>query len=110
MNAGKMDRRITIERFSKVKDEFNEDVETWVNLTTVWANRKDVSDGERLSASQVNSSLMSRFTIRSSVKSKTITPNDRISYDGGVWDIHGAKETGHGRKRFIEITAMRQSD
>lgn len=110
IGAGDLDRRITIERFTSTKNEFNEPVETWAPLATVWAQRKDVSDGEKFAAGQVSSSLRSRFVIRSSSTTKTITPVDRISYDGALWNIHGVKETEQGRNRFIEITAVRNAD
>jgi head-tail adaptor len=53
---------------------------------------------------------MSRFIIRSSSVTKTVTPVDRINYDGHIWNIKGAKETAEGRNRFIEITAVRASN
>lgn len=109
--AGDLDRRIAIERFSATKDEdFNEDVQSWSTLITVWAGRKDVSDGERFAAGQVGASLMSRFIIRSSTVAKTVTPKDRLNYDGDIWNIHGVKETADGRNRFIEITAVRRAE
>lgn len=108
--AGQLDRRITIQRATIAQDAFGGDVETWADLTTISAARTDVKDGERLAAEQVNSSLMSRFKVRSSIATRGITPKDRINYDGGIWDIHGIKETKEGRKRFLEITAVVQSD
>lgn len=108
--AGKLDRRITIERFTSTRNDFNELIETWATLATVWAQRKDVSDGEKFAAGQVGSSLRSRFVIRSSSVTKTVTPVDRISYDGALWNIHGLKESAEGRNRFIEITAVRNAD
>ena len=108
--AGQLDRRITIQRYTSTQDSFGGDVQTWTNLTTISAARMDVNDSERLAAEQVNSSLMSRFKVRSSITTRSITPSDRISYDGGIWDIHGIKETKEGRKRFLEITAAAQSD
>lgn len=110
MAAGKVDRRIVIQRATTVPNELNEPVETWATYATVWASREDVSDGEKMSAGQVSSMLMSRFVIRSSLTAKGVTPKDRISHDGGIWNIFGIKETRHGRNRFIEITAGRKLD
>ena len=108
--AGKLDRRVTFERSTSTKNEYNEDVETWAALTTVWAQRKDVSDGENFAAGQVGSVLRSRFVIRSSTVSKTITPIDRLNYDGAGWNIQGVKETTEGRNRYLEITAVKDAD
>jgi SPP1 family predicted phage head-tail adaptor len=108
--AGDLDRRIAIERATSVPNELNEPVETWVTFITVWAQRKDVSDGEKFAAGQVGSSLRSRFVIRSSAQARTVTPVDRISYSGAIWNIEGVKETPEGRNRFLEITAVRDAD
>lgn len=107
--ASKLDRRITIERATSGKNEFNEPIETWAPFITVWAQRKDTSDlvkTEMLGAEQVGSFLLSHFAIRSSAQAKTVSPIDRINYDGHLWNIKGTKETTEGRNRFIEITAV----
>ncbi|MEW7009493.1 phage head closure protein [Lentilitoribacter sp. EG35] len=110
--AGKLDRRIIIERNTgSGVNEFNEPDDNWEKFTTVSAERKDVSDSEKISAGQVNATRMSRFVIRSSQKSRTIDAKDRINYDGTLWDIKGKpKETLHGRSRYLEITAIAQAD
>lgn len=110
---GKLDRRITIERFTTTKNELNEDVQAWLPFITVWARRKDSSDvvkTEVLGAEQVGSYLLSHFTIRSSVDARTVTPKDQINYEGRVWNIKGTKEAAEGRNRFIEITAVRANN
>lgn len=111
--TGKLDRRVTVQRFTTVKNEFNEDVQTWVDLEpTLWARKEDASDVVRteiLSGGQVGSFLLSHFTIRSSTMARTITPVDRLVYRG-TWSIKAVKETSEGRNRFIEITAVIDSD
>jgi SPP1 family predicted phage head-tail adaptor len=108
--AGSLDRRIVIERATSTVNALNEPVETWSTYATVWAQRKDVSDGEKLAAGQVGSHLSSRFVIRSNTTTTAITPSDRISHDGALWSIHGIKETQDGRYRFLEITAAKDAD
>lgn len=110
MRIGELDRRITIERMAVTTDEFNSPVETWSPFITTWARRKDSSDRlrtELLGAEQVGSFLLSHFVIRHSPKAKTVSPIDRISYDGHIWNIKATKETSEGRNRFIEISAVR---
>lgn len=106
-----LDRRITIERFTSTPNDLNEPIETWSTFLDLWANRSDVSDGERFAAGQVGSFLMTRFTVRHSPDTKTITPKDRINYDGALWSIVGGpKETRDGRNNFLEITAVRRAE
>ena len=108
--AGRLSRRIVIQRSIDLPNAYNELELGWGQLTEVWAQRMDVSDRERLSAGQVNAALTSRFRIRSSSITRGVTALDRIIHDGGIWEITGVKETLEGRKRFLEITASRQSD
>lgn len=111
MGAGSLDRRIVIERATEAQDAAGQPVPTWATFATLWASRKDVSDGERFSDGQELGTRVSRFVIRHSSEAKTVTAKDRISYDGDIYDILGVKETGHGRQRFLEITAnVRNAD
>lgn len=115
MGAGELDRLIHIQRASVTTNAFNEAVETFADLFSTWARKDDVSDGERIAAGQLGSSLVSRFKVRSSNNTRSITPQDRIRYGGTaaaphVWNIHGVKETRDGRRRYLEITAARDAD
>ncbi|MEY9196634.1 SPP1 family predicted phage head-tail adaptor [Sinorhizobium fredii] len=111
ITAQDLDRRITIERETEAgRDEVNEPVLEWTALATVWARRRDASDGEREAAGQVGSTLMSRFVVRSSSVTRAVTPVDRLNYSGAIWNILGVKEADEGRNRFIEITAIKDAD
>lgn len=110
MSAGELDRRITIQRYTTTTNDFNEEVKAWSDLTTIWAMRHDMSSAEKFSAGQVNATLATRFKVRSSSTTRGVTANDRISYDGGLFDITGVKETTEGRKRYLWIEAVRQAD
>lgn len=109
--AGKLDRRVVIERAVTVRNEFGEaEPAGWSTYAERWAERKDVSDGERAAAGQVGAFLQSRFVVRSDSVTRTCTPKDRLQHDGGTWSIFGIKETTEGRFRFLEITASREID
>ena len=112
-NTGDLDRRITLQRATSAAGPLNEPVDTWSDLATVWARRRDASDSQKiefLAAGQTGSFTVARFTVRSSAVTRTITPVDQIVHDGKVWDIKGVKEADEGRHRFIEITASRDAD
>jgi head-tail adaptor len=113
MKAGKLDRKIVIQRYtSGGVDAFGEDTAgSWGTFITVSATREDVSDSEKVSAGQINAVRMSRFVIRSSINARSVLPTDRVSYDGCIWDIQGKpKETRRGRRQFLEFLAIAQSD
>jgi len=110
MEAGDLDRRITFQRSTDVNNEFNEPIQAWSDLATVWARRRDASDSEKFAAGQVGATLMSRFVIRSSVTARGIAPTDRIRHDDRLWNILGIKQADEGRSRFLEITAITSVD
>jgi SPP1 family predicted phage head-tail adaptor len=109
IGAGDLDRRATIQRATVAPDAFNEPIETWASVATVWASKRDVSDGERFRSDQTIAGLTTRFVVRHSSVTATITPKDRLVCEGRTYDIHGVKEV-HGTRRFLEISAAWRSD
>lgn len=103
MRAGELDRRIGILRATATADAFNAPVETWSEVLQLWAAKRDVSDGERFRAGAMSAERMTRFQIRWSNAANTITPMDRVKFDGLVYDILAVKELE--RREGIEITA-----
>lgn len=108
MQAGRLDRRIVIQRSTTVNDSFNQPVETFSTLATVWASAVPVSDGERMKAGQTLANKMMRFTIRYSSDVSDVDPRDRIVFNGRTFDVNGAKEIG--RREGIEITATARAE
>ena len=108
ITAGKRDRRITLERYGVTRNEFNEPIEGWAELSRVWASRKDVSDTERLRSAEVGSIITTRFAIRWSKKVADLNTKDRLQLEGLTYNIVGVKELG--RREGIEITASAASD
>ncbi len=110
VGAGFLDRRIIIERATVAPDDFNEPVETWSTLATVYANAADVSAGEGYRAQEVGAQISTRFTVRYSTTTATVTPTDRISFKGRIYNITEVREKTGTRNRWIEIDAAARSD
>lgn len=108
MESGALDRRIVVLRATTSADAYNEPIEVWSDFLRLWAAKKDVSDRERLAAQEIGATITARFTVRWSINADGITPKDRISMDGRIYDIHGIKEIG--RRRFLEITAAARAE
>lgn len=107
MTAGKLDRRVTFSRATPTNTSLGI-TESWSDIGTVWASRKDVSDGERAAAGMMQATLVSRFMVRSSGFSRALTPKDRLTEGGRSYQILGIKEMG--RRDFLEITAEARAD
>lgn len=108
MRAGDLNRRVALERHGVARDEWNNPIEGWGPLATVWASKTDVSDTERLRAAEVGSTLTTRFVIRWSRTVADLNAKDRLTCEGLAYGIVGVKEIG--RREFIEITASARSD
>ena len=108
INAGRLDRLVTIERATETRDDLNAPVKTWAEHATIWASREDVSDAELVAAGELGASLASRFIIRRSSDTETITPRDRLVHDGATWNIQAVREKRDAPRQFLEIRAARE--
>jgi SPP1 family predicted phage head-tail adaptor len=108
MDAGPLDRKIILQRFTSTLDEYNEPVKTWSTLATRSASYEPLSDGERFRAGETAANASARFVIRWSSAVSTLNPKDRLQYEGETWQILHVKEIG--RREGIEITAGTRAD
>ena len=101
--AGDLDRRVQVRRKTLIDDGLQRS-EVWADHgSPIWARREDVSDGERSRAGVTDARLLTRFTVRHDAFAATLTPFDRVTEGGRVFEIVGIKEVG--RRAFLEITA-----
>ena len=102
------DRRVQFERYTEKDTGFGV-TEVWAaHGSPVPAERRDVSDAERMRANEVQAHITSRFRVRSSAFTRDISPKDRLTCEGLVYDISGIKELD--RRRTLEITAAARAD
>lgn len=105
MTAGKLDKRITLQRAAYQDDGFSsQGQKTWSDLATVWAEATPLRDSERIAAGQVLATIAYRFRIRFSTTVADLGPEDRIMFRGREFDIHGVKPAGK-RDEYLEISA-----
>ena len=107
MRSGARDRRITLQRRGGLVDAFGHEIETWTDLGAVWAERLDISDGERWRAAEVAAVVSTRFRVLRSGLTAGLTAKDRITSEGMVFDIQGIKQIG---RAGFEITANARAD
>jgi SPP1 family predicted phage head-tail adaptor len=107
--AGELDRRITIQRATVTRNEFNEPIESWGDLTTVWAKRRDASAAESYRAQEVGAEITTRFTIRWSMTAATVNPSDRVSFEGRLYNITAVRDVGRNQWREIDAVARAEA-
>jgi SPP1 family predicted phage head-tail adaptor len=108
MAAGKLDRRVRIQRRSGITDAFGGESEVWIDGGAVWASRKDVSDAESIRAQEVGGSISCRFRMRWSSITSAIGSRDRLLCEGRLYEVTGTKEIG--RREYVEISATARTE
>lgn len=111
MRAGKLDRRITVERFTEVVDAYGERIKTWTEAGKVWAaldmKASKVKEGEV--AAQLLPMSQVVWRVRFSSFSEGITEKDRIAWRGRQYDIIGVHIMGRGEDIMI-TTKLRDTN
>lgn len=98
MQAGRLDRRVTLRKRSVSRNATGEQVATFSDLATVWAEKLDIAGREYFSAQQVQSGVTSRWRIRWRTD---VTVLDRIRFNGIEHDIQHVAELG--RRDGLEL-------
>lgn len=105
IDAGELDRRITIMRVGSKDDGLATVADAPIPELRRWAKKTEVSDAERVRASQQGIEVTSRFLVRSDSLTRTMTSQDVVVCDDVEYAIVGIKEA-RGRRIGIEITAV----
>lgn len=98
MRAGKLDRRVKLQRYTVTQNTLGEEVQTWVDVATVWAGRRDLRGTERYAAQQMVAKTTVIYTIRYRAG---LTPLNRLIDGSDVYDIQAALQVG--RKEGLEL-------
>ena len=106
MQAGKLDRRLTLRRKTTTTDEFGGEVASWSDVATVWASKEDVRDAERVRAQQVGASITTRFQIRPLAGGAKPSVEWQATCEGVLYEITAVKEIG--RREGWELSAVAQ--
>jgi SPP1 family predicted phage head-tail adaptor len=107
-SAGALDRRVTIRRAAISYGTFNDPVSTWLDLITVWAAARRVTDIEQFRAQEIGAEVTARFTIRYSSEVADLGPADRLAFEGREYNITGVRELG--RREWLEISAAARAE
>ncbi|WP_011581221.1 MULTISPECIES: phage head closure protein [Chelativorans] len=102
MRAGKLDRTITIQRFTETYDEVGTPVQEWADLATVRAQIIQVTTEEFTRGWGASSEAAIVFRIR---HINGLTLADRVSYGGKTYDLKEVKEIGRRRGLDLRATA-----
>lgn len=108
MQAGDLMWRVTLLRPAMVDDGYAERAGATVEIGTVWAAKRDVSDAERFGAGALTGEITTRFRVRWSSLTSGLRTSDSLTCEGRAYDIVGIKEVE--RRAVLEITARARAD
>ncbi len=104
MNFGKMDRKVTIQKRSTTQNSKGEGIESWSDLTTVWAMKIERGGRDSFKAGVEESQRNTDFIMR---YRSDVTADNLIIFEGQVYDIvRPPREIG--RRAGLEISCLRR--
>ncbi len=101
MNAGKLDRRITIQSRVETQDNSGYPSQTTSVLATVWARVETLRGREPFQGEQFNAQQITVFTIR---YRSDVEPTMQIAFEGEAYDIQSVSEIG--RREGLSISTL----
>lgn len=101
MEAGRLNRRITIQKKTVTYNSYNEPIEAWADSHTIWSEVITTGGGEFYAAQKVNANTQVVFTVR---YTKSINVMNRVKYDDRIFEILSVNDVNAGRKE-LQISA-----
>lgn len=106
MQAGKLDRRISLESKTTTRNAVGGNIETWVLYADRWASHRELKGNAAVSG-EVKDRLFygegdTVFVIRYDA---LVESTMRLTYNGKIYAIEAVREFGDGRQVFMEMIA-----
>lgn len=99
MQAGRLDRYVTLQARTVTRNAEGEDVATYATLANVWAEKFDLRGREYFAAQQSRAEVTTRWRIRYRDDLRAV---DRLVYDGVAYDVV-APPAEIGRRLGLEL-------
>lgn len=93
MEAGRLDRKITIQSQSVTRDTMGGEVVTWGTYKTVWAGFKPIRNKEGVESGQLTATRLCEFTFRYQ-DAPAVDEAMQIVFDSQTYEIEGVQFLG----------------
>ena len=103
MEAGKLDQRVTLERFGEIEDAYGATVSEWQTVGTFWAAVLPLSGKEIIAGDAVAALTDVRVILR---YQPGITAADRLTHRGKTLEIKAVIERA-SQRRVLELLCKR---
>ena len=108
MDAGKLDRRLTIQSKVSTRGSMGDVAETWETVATVWARLLSSKGREFYSGGVQLGVDITGFQIRYSTAVGAMDQTWRVLYEGQEYNVFSTSEVG--RREYLIIMAKRGSN
>lgn len=98
MQAGKLNRLVTLERMTITYDTYNEPTETWASAGTIWAEVITSGGKEFYAAQKLNAETSAVFRVRYTQKIQVVM---RIKWGNRIFQILSLNELDGMRKELL---------
>lgn len=106
LHATDRDRRVTVERAGPpISGPHSDEARAWSALANEWVSVRFGSGAERRVAAQTGVSQAATFGFLWNSRTRTITPADRLLFEGALWNIQSAVILA--RNVGVIVTAVR---
>src|SRR5580765_4727026 len=100
MRAGRMDRRVTLQALTRVRDASGSWDDVWSDMGEVWAGKRDTLGSERVISGAETATADSVFVIR--WRDDMTTQHRVVETSGAALDVIAIAELG--RRDALELT------
>lgn len=116
MQAGKLDRKISIQRRADTLDDHGQPIPAWTQIGAYrWSRKEPVNGSERFASDQFIGREQNTFEVRWTEDLADLNPKDRIVYpvtdtpaDNEIYEIMAVHEMG--RRHGLTIMTARRSE
>jgi len=98
MQAGRLDQRVTVERYSTIYDDWGSPVAAWTPLATVWAAVEPLTGREYFAADAAQSEVTARIRMR---YRPGITSQDRVIHEGKTYGIESVIDVRSAGRELV---------
>ena len=111
MDAGELDRRITLQRQgAETDDGYTTLPGAWEDLADVWAKLMPLAGAEKVAALENAGSARRKFKVRKSTAIADLNAKDRIEYPIGSENYHDIVDVAPLGRAFLIIDAVARND
>lgn len=98
MRIGPLNKRITVETYTKTRDVYGSEVKIWAIFTTVWASVEPLIGKEYIASKQMQAEVSHKIRVRYLAG---LLPTMRIQWDGRTFTIDSILNVQERNKEIV---------